>query len=182
MPEGAEDPPEPDVVDDPAPDVVVAELVDLVDDPQLAATSATDAPSATIAPRRVAERFVRILFNVYSSLMVRGLRASQLAPRLNGPMVEYFAALRTSGRARHPGGVVARSSARSGRRRGDCGQGRLIRATFAFVAFMRSAGETSSSRPRFPALTYTVAQLREVSSTIVGSLRFWPIGLTPPTT
>jgi hypothetical protein len=64
------------VVAEPDPDVDVVELADLVDDPQLAATRATDAPSATIAPRRVAERFVRIFFNVCSSLRVRVFRAN----------------------------------------------------------------------------------------------------------
>jgi hypothetical protein len=81
VPEGADELPEPDVVGEPDPEVVVAELADLVDDPQLAATSAIDVPSATIAPRRVAARFVRILFNVCSSLMVVGFE------RISSPLV-----------------------------------------------------------------------------------------------
>jgi hypothetical protein len=56
-------------------------------------------------------------------------------------------------------------------------------ATAALVAAMRSAGASSISSPRRPALQKIVAPaVRADSSSTIGSRRFWPTGEMPPAT
>ena len=62
-----------------------------------------------------------------------------------------------------------------GRLRSDC-----TRSTVAPVRRTRSAGASSSCRPRRPALTRIVSQASAEESTVVGSRRRWPSGLMPP--
>jgi hypothetical protein len=56
-------------------------------------------------------------------------------------------------------------------------------ATVARVTVMRSAGASSISRPRRPALQNIVVPSASAdSSSTVGSLRRWPTGEMPPVT
>lgn len=59
---------------------------------------------------------------------------------------------------------------------------RAMSASMADVARSRSAGASSSSKPRRPPLTNTVSHSSAVSSSTVGERVFCPIGLMPPTT
>ena len=59
---------------------------------------------------------------------------------------------------------------------------RAIAATFAPVALIRSAGTSSISSPRLPALQNIVPSDRTDSSITTGSRRFWPTGEMPPAT
>jgi hypothetical protein len=68
------------------------------------------------------------------------------------------------------------TGARSGR-----GQ-RAMTAVRARVSRTRSAGASSTCRPRRPALTSTVPNASALSSTTVGSALRWPSGLIPPRT
>jgi hypothetical protein len=65
---------------------------------------------------------------------------------------------------------------------GDRGQARAIEADDPSAARSRSAGRSSTSRPRRPAETKTVSYRPAESSSTVGSRRLWPIGEIPPTT
>ena len=55
-------------------------------------------------------------------------------------------------------------------------------AMIAPVTETRSAGAIPRSSPRRPADTYTTSYAVAVSSTTVGSGRFWPTGEMPPMT